>query len=221
MREPLIRKTAAGLCRGALLLCLLAFAPAAAVAAEPAVPPVLVPETPDPGVTPKGMLRVVEPGRFEVCVPVGWERHSSPFGLSPEERGEFKVVMFGPHTIGVAPEISTAYYAPGNRLFRDMDQYMRLHAQSIFGLVEEGERYGPVRKEPLGGREALRFERDKFVYVGPRRINPEKVLVHERYVALPAKAGFYVLHMSAGPQDKDGVAELFEKTLACFRPLLD
>lgn len=186
------------------------------------VPHDLVPEIPDPRVTPKGMRLVIEPGRFEVCVPESWSRYTSSMGLTDAERGEYRVYMRGPGSAdGVESQIIIAYYAPGNLIHKSVEVYLRRLSQPVLGAALEDDVYGGVRKETLEGREVLRFERDKSVYLPPRSLNARKIPVHERFVVIPATAGFYVLRMGAGLERKDEVAALFEKVLVTFRPLID
>lgn len=194
----------------------------AAQAVTTAVPHDLIPETPDPRVTPKGLRLVIEPERFEVCVPEGWSRDRATFGLSDAERGEYRVYMIGPGSSdGIETRIVAAYYAPGNLIHPTMERYLRVFTKPIFGVADKDEVYGGVRKETLNGREVLRFERVKFDYLPPRSINARKIPVHERFAVISARTGYYSLRSSAGTEREAEVAALFEKVLLTFKPYID
>jgi hypothetical protein len=169
-----------------------------------------------------GLRQVHDVKQFEVGVPVGWSRYSSAFGLSPEEKGVFDLVVLGPPSVeGIRSEIRVAYYAPGNMICKTVEKYLRLHTQPVFGSPSPGETYGTVREERIRGRTAWVFERGKFEFLPPESVEPQKIPVHERYVVISAREGFFVLHCYAGLDRKAIVLALFEAVLASFKPLVD
>lgn len=169
-----------------------------------------------------GLRQVRDIKQFDVSVPVDWDRYSPQMGLSPEEKGVFDVVMIGPSSIeGRHSEISIAYYAPGNLIHKTSERFLQLHSKPVFGSPSPGEVYGDVKEERIRGRLTWVFERDKFEYQQPERLNPKKIPIHERFVVISARNGFYVLRSSAGLDRKAMVLALFEAVLASFTPLVD
>ena len=169
-----------------------------------------------------GLRLVRDIGQFEVGVPVGWSRYKPDFGLSPEEKGVFELVMLGPPSVeGIRSEIKVSYYAHGNLICKTSEKFLRLHAQPVFGTVSSGGKYRTVKEELIGGRTAWLFERDRVEYLPPRTLNPKKIPVYEQYVMISAKNGFFVLRSYAGVTRKAMVQELFEVVLSSFKPLVD
>lgn len=169
-----------------------------------------------------GLRQIREVKQFEVDMPSDWRRYESAMGLSPEEKGVFDVVVFGPESVeGIRSEIRVAYYAPGNLICKTAEKYLRLHAQPVFGSPSPEEIYGKVKEERIAGRTAWVFERDKFEYLPPETLAPKKIPVHESYVVISAREGFFVLQCSAGMDKKTMVLSLFETVLASFKPLVD
>lgn len=176
----------------------------------------------DPPAASSGIRQIREVKQFEVGMPSEWIRYESTMGLSPEEKGVFDVVVFGPESVdGIRSEIRVAYYAPGNLICKSTEKYLRLHAEPVFGSPSPGDIYGKVKDERIAGRAAWVFERDKFVYLPPRSLAAKKIPVYESYVVISAKEGFFVLHCSAGLDKKAMVLAQFEAVLASFKPLVD
>lgn len=172
--------------------------------------------------TTQGLRQVREVKQFEVGMPSDWRRYESAAGLSPEEKGVFDVVVFGPESVeGIRSEIRVAYYEPGNLICKTAKEFLRQHTQPVFGSPSPGEIYGKVKEGRIAGRAAWVFERDKFEYLPPETLAPKKIPIHERYVVISAREGFFVLHCSVGLDKNAIVLALFETVLASFKPLVD
>lgn len=158
---------------------------------------------------------------FRCSVPRGWSEYHQSFGLSQEEKKVYGVTLFGPSDGGpVPPTISLHYYAPGNLLHRTMDKFIRGHSQPVLGPPSEGGSHGEVRPVAIAGRQAVTFERTNVRYTGGRTLNPDKVVLFERFVVVPDESyrGFYVLSLSVQDRTRSKHAGIFEAVTESFRP---
>jgi len=172
---------------------------------------------------------------FSCRIPARWWQEDNTYGLSAEEKKVFGVTLHAPESRMVPVKISVHYYAEGNLLYKSLDQFVTLHAQSIFGTFE-GDRYGPVTKTTISGRTAVTFERRKNEFVAtPNLEDPTAddgsivyerrermatpVSVTERFIAVPAKSGFYALRYSASTEDFPEFVKTFEQVTASFKAL--
>ena len=158
-----------------------------------------------------------EGGYFSVDVPSGWERESLPFGHTEAQKKIFGFNFFaGGNADGIPKRISVHYYAPGNMLYRNADQFIRLHSRPVLPSAEEGESYGPVRDGRVGKYPAKLFDRTTIMLVPPRSIDQKRVPVAERFAVVPAKEGFYVLQFSAPADVAAFCAADFDAVLSSF-----
>jgi len=172
---------------------------------------------------------------FSCRIPARWWQEDYAFGLSAEEEKVFGVTLRAPESRMVPVKISVRYYAEGNLLYKSLDHFVTLHAQSIFGPFES-DHYGPLTKATISGREAVTFERRKNEFVAtPNLEDPTEdddsivyerrermatpISVTERFIAVPAKSGFYVLRYSAPTEDFPEFVKIFEQVTASFEPL--
>jgi len=164
----------------------------------------------------------VSSGNYFKCnIPADWGVYDPGFGLSAEEKKVYGVTLFGPHNGSpVSPVISIHYYAPGNLLHKTMDKFVRIHSESVFGLLSEGQSYGKVRRITIAGREAKAFERIDMRSVEERATNMPRVSIFEKFIVIPARKdeGFYVLKLSVPVEIKDKYTGIFEESVKSFLP---
>ncbi len=159
---------------------------------------------------------------FRCSVPRDWSEYHQSLGLSQEEKKVYGVTLFGPSDGGpVPPTISLHYYAPGNLLHRTMDKFIRGHSQPVPGPPSEDGSHGEVRPVAIAGRQAVTFERTNVRYTGGRTLNPDKMVLFERFVVVPDEtdAGFYVLSLSVADTVRTKYVGVFKVTTESFQPV--
>lgn len=169
-----------------------------------------------------GSREYVSQGDHFMCtVPAGWGEYHQTFGLTQEEKRVYGATLYGPRDGSrVSPVISIHYYAPGNLLHKTMDKFVRTHSQTISGSEFEGHPYGEIRPTLIAGRQAKAFERTNIRYIGERSLNPDKVVIFERFAVIPdgRDQGFYVLKLSVSAETKSRYTGIFEAILKSFQP---
>jgi hypothetical protein len=158
---------------------------------------------------------------FRCSVPRDWSEYHQSLGLSQEEKKVYGVTLFGPSDGGpVPPTISLHYYAPGNLLHRTMDKFIRGHSQPVPGPPSEDGSHGEVRPVAIAGRQAVTFERTNVRYTGGRTLNPDKMVLFERFVVIPDEndRGFYVLALSVPEGARSRHIEVFRVITESFQP---
>jgi len=176
---------------------------------------------------------------FSCDVPPEWSRvEGSGFGLSDEEKKTYGITLGAPESGEIPVRISLYYYAEGNLMYKSLEHYLNLFAKPALGTALEGSSYGEVTPAKVGGRDGMMFERLKqefvplqnsldpsdspgregIVYERRREMMARAVPVKERFMLLPAKAGFYALRYSA-PADKFAkYLPVFEQAAKRFYP---
>lgn len=157
---------------------------------------------------------------FKCSIPADWSVYDPGFGLSEAEKKVYGVTLFGPRNGSpVDPVISIHYYAPGNTLYKTMEQFVRIFSEP-FGFASEGESYGKVRQIKIAGRKAKTFENIAIKFIGERAINMPKMSLFEKFIVIPARkdAGFYVLELSVPDAAKDKYTVIFAEVVKSFLP---
>lgn len=209
--------------------------PSVATLHAPAAPADLLPELPDPY-----GFKAVDVGSYFSCdAPPDWSRvEGTGFGLSDEEKKTYGITLGAPESCEIPVRISLYYYAEGNLMYKSLEHYLNLFAKPVLGVALEGSSYGEVTPAKVGGRDGMMFERLKqefvplhnsldpsdspgregIVYERRREMMARAVPVKERFMLLPAKAGFYALRYSA-PADKFAkYLPVFEQVAKRFYP---
>ena len=178
---------------------------------------------------------------FRYQVPAGWsEVQEHPFGLSAEEKKVFTVTFHGPWRGEIPVRISAAYYAQGNLLYKSVERYLQIFSPVSSVAGPEADAQGRAKSITVSGKEAMLFERERKEFMPmhhlidlndpPLRDDPRvyerrgemmarAVLVRERFVVIPGKAGFYALRYSAEAEDFQGFLPDFEKLTSTFEIL--
>jgi hypothetical protein len=158
---------------------------------------------------------------FKCSIPADWSVYDPGFGLSEEEKKVYGITLFGPRNGSpVSPVISVHYYAPGNILYKTMEQFVRMFSEPILDLTSEGESYGKVRQIKIAGRKAKTFENIAIQFIGERAINMPKMSLFEKFIVIPARKdeGFYVLELSVPDAAKDKYTVIFAEVVKSFVP---
>jgi hypothetical protein len=132
----------------------------------------------------------------------------------------YGVYLTGPEPQKGAPVlISVRYFAPGNTIFTNEEDYVRRNAFPSRILPPlKGEKFGPIRKIAVAGREARAFNRETLEYYPPHSINTQEIPVKDLIVVAPAGGGFFVLHYHAPTSVFDRYAPVFDRVLESFKP---
>lgn len=169
---------------------------------------------------PQAKTTYTEKGYFTVKMPAGWEKVEQIFGLSQEEKKVYGADFLGTGgSDGLPPRISVHFYAEGNIVHRTAEKYIKLHAESVFGVSLDGETYGPVKEGTVGGHRAKFFDRNTFEFIPPESIKQKKIPIYEKFAVVPAKNGFYVLSLySPGGKSEANIKD-YESVLKSFKPM--
>lgn len=168
----------------------------------------------------------VSPGNYFTCLlPEGWRTNESSDPGRDATRVYGVEVYHGNSDHKVA--ISVKYYAADNSLYKSVDRFIEVHSKPVFGgLEQEGEKYGPVQEVLVKGVKAKVFERALYEFedhvLDPASgryyepMTPKKFQMVERYVVVPAKAGFFVLQYRVSPEELKVREEIFTRVMESF-----
>ncbi|MDD2805865.1 MAG: hypothetical protein PHV33_09940 [Elusimicrobiales bacterium] len=164
--------------------------------------------------------RFTKEGCFTVAPPTGWAASLPSSALSEKERKIYGVEFTGPSAAAGTAKITVNYYAPGNKLHKTPQRYIKLHSKPPFGVNTDKKEYGPVTNGLAGNYHAKVFERKVFEYVPAGSMDAQKVAVFERFAVVPVKQGFYVLRFTAPEALARENLKAYEAALASFKPLI-
>ena len=164
-----------------------------------------------------GSFYTSEGGHFNITIPTGWSQMPSAGQPASAKKVYGLDLLAAAQTNTPAPSITVKFFAKGNTLFKTPDIYVQLNSRPI-GAPEKGERYSKVMYTRVAGRKAYRFERKHFAYDRPSTVRPEKTLMFERHLVVPAGNGFYLLMFSSPFSRAKILLPQFETVLASFRP---
>jgi len=134
------------------------------------------------------------PGYFSCSTPRNW---TIDYDSAPAESDAVYAVELTSKTPGMPlPHIiHVAYYSKENGEFSGYSDYVSKNSKNLFKIRDN--KYWPVRKASLSGREAKTFERETFVYLPPEKPSAKKYYLKEKFIVLDAKEGFFVLKYTA------------------------
>lgn len=168
---------------------------------------------------------------FRCIIPEGWHKWESDFGLSQSEKKVYGIVMFGPAIAdGLKARISVHYYAEGNLVHKTADRFIETHSKPVFGPGTEipGSKYSRVADTVVARRKAKKFEQQTFDFIDhvydPKSgrfytpIDPKKIPVIEKFIVIPTKEGYYVLHYYAPLEISEANFKAFEEVVKSFKP---
>ncbi len=162
---------------------------------------------------------------FECLLPEGWSRDEAP----DPSRDATRVYGIEVHQGRLENRvgISVKYYAVDNRLSKSAEKFIDTHSRPVLGGPEqEGEKYGAVQEVLIKDVKAKTFTRALYEYedhvVDPASgryyepMTPRKFPMVERFIVIPAKAGFYVLRYKAPPDAEKSLEGVFQRVLDSF-----
>lgn len=145
---------------------------------------------------------------FNCSVPKAWELKRDE--AAEAKRRIYEVELLGPRTENAPVMILAGYYAKDNKDFKDFKDFIERNSKDTMGRTEAPTgKYSPVKESALNKRKAFSFEREIKEFLHPESSDDTFVMVKEKFLVLPAKEGFHVLHYYA-PKS------VFAKHLAVF-----
>jgi len=149
---------------------------------------------------------------FSCDIPADWEL------IRDKDRDEDYKIYEIQLVRGVA-SIFVSYYAADNEDFNDYADYIKRNSRNVLGETRSArENYKPVKEITIGGRKGFELSRERLVYLHPQSKSDESMPLVEKQYVLPAKEGFYVLHLSAPKTVFPDGLPVLEKIAESFRP---
>jgi hypothetical protein len=175
-------------------------------------------------------------GNYFSCeIPADWSKEEYLSEHSPQGDKIYGVVLSSARTEPVPTRISIFFYAEGNPLYPSREVFIsrKSKPQLIFA---QGDNYGKVTDIFVSGKKAKSFELRKSEFVAPEPLLFEpangdvrvyerlekmarQILVRERFVVVPADAGFYALHYTVRASCYKKFLGTFERVTDTFRAL--
>lgn len=158
----------------------------------------------------------LEEGYFECEVPDKW--------IALRDKDDDKRVrVYGMNLVpthsqqGPKPFMRVDYYAPDNHYFPSAEDYLKRQFEPPFFKLP-GNRISEVREAVVNGGKARQFTRDTIEYWPPHSMNTGKIAMHEEYIVLEAKEGFFVLAYGAPDNQFTSYRPDYQHILDTFRP---
>ncbi len=172
--------------------------------------------------TPGGVDKTVNCGMqpyFDCIVPQGWGVYKNP-EFSSKKSMLFGLRLVGPRSpSGAFVRIEADYFAPGNRVHKSPEKYIRVVAQLDGGISLPGEKITPPEAAEFNGLPATRFTVRTYDFIRVTKTSDKKVAIQEEHLVIPAGKGFYVLEYTAPPVLINEYRPVFEKFKESFTML--
>jgi hypothetical protein len=115
-----------------------------------------------------------------------------------EEYRIYEIELVAPESDKAPVTVFVSYYAGDNGDFNGYTDFIESNSKNALGETRnKRENYEPVKKSVLSKRKGFELARERMVYLNPESKSDESVQLKEKLYVLPAKDGFYVLHISA------------------------
>jgi hypothetical protein len=155
---------------------------------------------------------IMDQNYFSCDIPAGWEL------VRDKDRDEdYKI--FEIQLVKGSDSICVSYYARDNEDFNGYEDYIRRNSSNVLGETRNArENYKPVKEITIGGRKGFELLRERLVYLHPQSKSDESRALMEKQYVMPAKEGFYVLHLNAPKMVFPDGLPVFEKIAKSFQP---
>ena len=158
----------------------------------------------------------LDKARFRCRLPSAWEPRRDE--ARQEREKVYGVLLRGKESQGVAAIIGIDYYAPGNKFFKDAQDYMkRQFAPRTIAL--KGERTEPVEWIKVAGIEGKLLVTHTFTHYQQKSHETVELPVREERAVLPFEGGFFVLTFSTPEALHKDLKPDFDLVLKTFRTL--
>ncbi len=157
---------------------------------------------------------------FDCRVPAGWSTLRDP-EFSANSEKVFGLELIGPRApSGAYVRIDADYYAPGNRVHKTPEKFIRVVARLDGGIGLPGEKGTAPERVEFKGKPATRFTRTTFDFIRVTKTSDKQVTIQEEYLVIPAEKGFYVLEYTAPPNLVKEYRPVFERFKESFTMLV-
>ncbi len=155
---------------------------------------------------------------FSCLIPADWSLNRDRD--SDEQYKIYEIQLIAPRSAKTPISIKVSFYAKDNQDFNDYKDFINSNSKNALDETRNArEKYAPVRKIKLNGREGFMLGSERLVYLHPETKSDESALVKERIYVLPAREGFYVLRYSAPKADYNAFYRAFLKVTESFKGL--
>lgn len=155
---------------------------------------------------------VMDRNYFSCDIPTGWE-------LIRDKDKDEDYKIYEIQLVKASASIFVSYYAADNEDFNDYRDYIKRNSTNVLGETRNArENYEPVKEITIGGRRGFELSRERLVYLHPQSKSDESLRLAEKQYVLPAKEGFYVLHLSAPRTVFPESLPVLEKIAKSFQP---
>jgi hypothetical protein len=150
---------------------------------------------------------------FSCEVPADWKQERN---LEEEKHDKTpSLLLLGPRAESSPVMIYATFYSQEGGYFDDYKDYIERNSKDSWGDTEDT--YSPVRKIMLGGRQAYVFDREIKTSLNPESPSGETVQIMEKFYVLPAKDGFFLLHLYAPKSVYKKYLPVFEHLSKTFK----
>lgn len=150
---------------------------------------------------------------FTAMIPSDWEKEDEvAIGRAEKQYG---VDLYAPGQPPAAT-ISLIYFGPDHKRFKTAEKYIATQKETKDRIP--GEASGKVSDTVVNNRYAKAFDKRSYEMVPAYSPKAQKVEMLERFVVIPAKAGFYSLSFKAPKGEAKRYLAVFEKILKTFKP---
>lgn len=148
---------------------------------------------------------------FSCDIPANWE-------LIRDKDKDEDYKIYEIQLVKGSASIFVSYYAADNEDFNGYRDFMKRNSANVLGETRSArENYEPVREITIGGRKGFELARERLVYLHPQSKSDESMSLKEKQYVLPAKTGFYVLHLSTPKAIFPETMQVFEKIADSFK----
>lgn len=154
---------------------------------------------------------VMDQNYFSCDIPAGWE-------LSRDKDKDEDYKIYEIQLVKASASIFVSYYAADNEDFNGYRDFIKRNSVNVLGETRNTrENYEPVKEKTIGTRRGFELMRERLVYLHPQSKSDESTSLKEKHYVLPAKTGFYVLHLSAPKAIFPEAVQVFEKIADSFK----
>ncbi|MRR16652.1 MAG: hypothetical protein EG826_09390 [Deltaproteobacteria bacterium] len=158
---------------------------------------------------------VMDQNYFTCDIPADWE-------LIRDKDKDEDYKIYEIQLVKGSVSIYVSYYAADNADFAGYEDYIRRNSTNVLGETRSArEIYEPVKDIMIGGRKGFELSRERLVYLHPQSKSDESLQLAEKQYVLPAKKGFYVLHLAAPKAVYPESLPVLERIAGSFRPGVD
>ena len=148
--------------------------------------------------------------RFHCLSPAGWKAMRNR--KKESGTGIQKLALSGPRADKAPVLIYASFYGPSNAVFQGYEDFIERNSKNILGETEsDTEKFSPVKKTVLAGRNVFAFDSEIKEYLNPESGSGGSVVIKEKFYVEPSEDGFFVLRYYAPASVYGKYLPVFEK----------